>query len=340
MTQTDSNAVLIFTLVSLVVIALVFGFILYFIISYRNKQRDFLLLESQKTEIESKNEIIKQTLADLKATQNQLIQSEKLASLGELTAGIAHEIQNPLNFVTNFSEVNVDLLADINTEIDNKPPDLIYLKEIVKDLVENQEKINFHGKRASNIVKSMLEHSRQSNGIKQPTDLNQMADEYLRLSYHGLRAKNKSFNANFSQKLDPNLPLIDIVSQDIGRVLLNLCNNAFYAVWQKTKTKILNTTQNSGQAPEKPNYNPEVIISTEKIDNKAVITIADNGIGMSETTKQKIFQPFFTTKPTGEGTGLGLSLAYDIITKGHGGTIEAKSTEGIGTEIKIILPLK
>lgn len=333
MIEANSQAVLIFTLISLVVIALVFGFILYFIISYRNKQRDFLLLESQKKEIESKNEIIKQTLANLKAAQNQLIQSEKLASLGELTAGIAHEIQNPLNFVNNFSEVNVDLLVDINKEISVEKIDFSYLKELISDLTENQEKINFHGKRASNIVKSMLEHSRQSNGLKLPTDLNQMADEYLRLSYHGLRAKNKSFNANFKLNLDETIPIVDLVSQDIGRVLLNLCNNAFYAVWQKAK----NVTTIIG---EKPTYSPEVSISTKKLDDQVLVTIKDNGIGMSKATMQKIFQPFFTTKPTGEGTGLGLSLAYDIITKGHGGSIEATSTEGEGAEIKILLPLK
>ena len=333
MIEANSQAVLIFTLISLVVIALVFGFILYFIISYRNKQRDFLLLDSQKKEIEAKNEIIKQTLADLKAAQNQLIQSEKLASLGELTAGIAHEIQNPLNFVNNFSEVNVDLLMDINKEISNEKIDFSYLKELISDLTENQEKINFHGKRASNIVRSMLEHSRQSNGLKLPTDLNQMADEYLRLSYHGLRAKNKNFNANFKLNLDKTLPIVDLVSQDIGRVLLNLCNNAFYAVWQKAKNETI-------IIGEKPRYNPEVIISTQNIDNKVIVTIKDNGIGMNKATMQKIFQPFFTTKPTGEGTGLGLSLAYDIITKGHGGTIEATSVEGEGAEIKIILPLK
>jgi signal transduction histidine kinase len=279
------------------------------------------------------NRILKKALNDLKSTQNQLIQKEKLASLGELTAGIAHEIQNPLNFVNNFSELSVDLAKELNEELDKNDIDKSYIKEILGDLSQNQEKINHHGKRASNIVKNMLEHSRADSGERQSTDINALVDEYLRLSFHGMRAKDKSFNADFKFIRDENISKINIVPQDIGRVLLNLMNNAFYAVHERN----LRGFQNLEGL--KSDYTPSVTICTQQLDNQIIIKVIDNGIGMSDAVKAKIFQPFFTTKPTGEGTGLGLSLAYDIVTKGHGGTLEVESNEGIGTEFIIHLPL-
>lgn len=268
-----------------------------------------LIIEKKKVE---------DTLSQLQATQDQLIQKEKLASLGELTAGIAHEIQNPLNFVNNFSELSVELAKELDEEIEKDVMDKGLVKELMTDLIQNQEKISIHGKRASSIVKGMLEHSRTSKGEKELTDINQLADEYLRLSYHGLRAKDKSFNSNFKTDFDENLPKIEIIPQDIGRVLLNLINNAFYAVGSIEK--------------------PLVIVTTKKTEKQVLITVQDNGIGMTEEVKAKIFQPFFTTKPTGQGTGLGLSLAYDIVTKGHGGTLEVESAEGKGTTFVVKLP--
>ncbi len=258
----------------------------------------------------------------LKSTQAQLIQSEKLASLGELTAGIAHEIQNPLNFVNNFSELSVELIDELKSPLTPeggiKPGEKIDM-EIFSDLSQNLEKITLHGKRASSIVKGMLEHSRASTGVKELTDINAMADEYLRLAYHGLRAKDKDFNSDFKTDFDPNLPKIAVIPQDIGRVLLNLINNAFWAV--KTVDK------------------PLVVVKTEQSDNQIIIKVSDNGTGMTDEVKAKIFQPFFTTKPTGQGAGLGLSLAYDIITKGHAGTIEVASVEGEGTTFVVKLPI-
>jgi two-component system, NtrC family, sensor kinase len=292
---------------------LVFGAVLLY--SYLQKRKANVLLASQKEQIES-------TLEKLKSTQAQLIQSEKLASLGELTAGIAHEIQNPLNFVNNFSEVSSELVTEMNQELDKG--DITEAKLISNDLKQNLEKITIHGKRASSIVKSMLEHSRTSTSEKELTDINALADEYLRLTYHGLRAKDNNgptprFNSDFKTDFDENLPKIEVVSQDMGRVLLNLINNAFYAT--------------------KGVKNPLVEIKTEKVEHSVIISIRDNGLGMSEATKAKIFQPFFTTKPTGEGTGLGLSLAYDIVVKGHGGTLEVESKEGFGTTFMIKLPI-
>ncbi len=269
---------------------------------------------------------------ELKSTQDQLIQKEKLASLGELTAGIAHEIQNPLNFVNNFSELSVDLAKELNEEIDKKLIDKELVKDLVADLSSNQQKINHHGKRASGIVKAMLEHSRTSTGERALTDINELADEYLRLSYHGLRAKDPSFNADYKTDFEAPSPKITIVPQDIGRVLLNLINNAFYAVHQRAQLS------KSSQLLE--SYTPSVLVSTKQADNHIIIKVKDNGTGMPEIVKAKIFQPFFTTKPTGEGTGLGLSLAYDIVTKGHGGTLEVLSTEGVGSAFSIRLPFK
>ncbi len=259
----------------------------------------------------------------LKETQTQLIQQEKLASLGELTAGIAHEIQNPLNFVNNFSEVNKEMLVEMNEEIEKG--NLEEVKAIARDVIENEEKINHHGKRADAIVKGMLQHSRSSNGEKTLTDINALADEYLRLSYHGLRAKDKYFNADFKLEADESVPKINVVPQDIGRILINLINNAFYAVSEKAK-------QNEN------NYKPEVVVSTKKLDDKIEIRVRDNGNGIPAEIKDKIFQPFFTTKPTGEGTGLGLSLSYDII-KAHGGDLKVESEEEQGSVFIIKLPV-
>jgi two-component system NtrC family sensor kinase len=285
--------------------------------NYRKQQNANRLLETQKQQIQN-------TLQDLKSAQTQLIQSEKMASLGELTAGIAHEIQNPLNFVNNFSEVNTELIDEMQVEIDKG--NLTEVKAIAVDLKENEQKINMHGKRADSIVKSMLEHSRVSSGQKELTDINALADEYMRLSYHGLRAKDKTFNSAMETHLDGSLPKVEVVPQDIGRVLLNLFNNAFYAVHQKKK-----------QNPE--GYLPQVTLTTSKKDGFIEIVVTDNGNGIPDNIKDKIMQPFFTTKPTGEGTGLGLSLSYDIVVKGNGGNITVDTKEGEFTVFIIILPV-
>ncbi len=265
------------------------------------------------------------SLAELKATQSQLIQSEKMASLGELTAGIAHEIQNPLNFVNNFSEVNVELVAELKLELEKG--DIAEAIAIADDIAINEGKILQHGKRADSIVKGMLQHSRSSNGINEPTDINALADEYLRLSYHGLRAKDKSFNADFKTEFDASMPKINIIPQDIGRVLLNLINNAFYVVAERQKNL-------SGL---EETYKPSVTIITKNLGDRIEISVMDNGNGIPEEIRNKIFQPFFTTKPTGEGTGLGLSLSYDIV-KAHGGELKVESLSGEGTTFVITLP--
>jgi signal transduction histidine kinase len=270
---------------------------------------------------------LNQSMLHLKETQKQLVQSEKMASLGELTAGIAHEIQNPLNFVNNFSEVNSELLEELKDEIDKG--NIHEVKAIANVVIENEQKINHHGKRADAIVKGMLQHSRSSTGQKEPTDINSIADEYFRLSYHGLRAKDKSFNAALKSDFDESIGKINLIPQDIGRVILNLFNNAFYAVGEKQK---LNSLANGEK------YKPAVSITTKKIDGHIAIHIKDNGNGIPQNVIDKIFQPFFTTKPTGEGTGLGLSLAYDII-KVHGGELKVESKEGEGSEFMIQLPI-
>ena len=283
-------------------------------------------------EILKQKEEIQKTLDELKSTQTQLIQSEKMASLGELTAGIAHEIQNPLNFVNNFSELSNELIDEMNTELEKG--DIEEAKAIATDIKQNLEKINHHGKRADAIVKGMLQHSRSSSGKKEPTDINALCDEYLRLSYHGLRAKDKSFNATIKTDFDQSIGKINIVPQDIGRVVLNLLTNAFYAVNEK------NTLQ---QAPQKvgtqqdENYEPTVSISTKNIGNNIEIKVTDNGNGIPQKVLDKIFQPFFTTKPTGQGTGLGLSLSYDIV-KAHGGELKVETKEGEGAIFIITLP--
>ncbi len=287
-------------------------------------------LEQKRAAIEQTNAALNQSLEDLKATQAQLIQSEKMASLGELTAGIAHEIQNPLNFVNNFSEVSMELLDEMNEEIENK--DLDEAKAIAHDLKLNLKKINHHGQRADAIVKGMLQHSRKSSGEKTPADINKLADEYLRLAYHGLRAKDKSFNATLNTDFDPTLEPVMVIPQDIGRVLLNLITNAFYACAERSRSAIQEKKMSSGT-----DYQPAVTVSTKKMEDHILIAVKDNGNGIPEQVLDKIFQPFFTTKPTGQGTGLGLSLSYDIV-KAHEGKLEVETEEGAHTIFRIILP--
>ena len=280
--------------------------------------------EIQTKKLAEEKQRLEETLADLQETQEQLIQSEKMASLGELTAGIAHEIQNPLNFVNNFSEVSKELLEEMVEELENGETEEV--KAIINDITQNLEKISHHGKRADGIVKGMLQHSRAGGDKKESTDLNVLADEYLRLAYHGLRAKDKSFNANLETDFAKNLKKVTIIPQDIGRVILNLLTNAFYVVNEKKKDPILD-------------YKPTVTVITKNVLNAVKVIVKDNGSGMPEAVKEKIFQPFFTTKPTGQGTGLGLSLSYDIITKGHGGTLIVESEEGVGTTFTMTLPI-
>ncbi len=306
-TQTRQMALIIGLLLSLVII---FGAF----VGYFGKKKANVLLLNQKKEVEK-------TLAKLKSTQSQLIQSEKMASLGELTAGIAHEIQNPLNFVNNFSEVSNELVDEMKEEF--KKGDKKEGFAIADDIKQNLEKITRHGKRADAIVKGMLAHSRSSSGEKVPTDINELADEYLRLSYHGLRAREKSFNADFKTDFDPNLPKVNVVPQDIGRVLLNLINNAFQASVSEKNLSGLS---------------PAVIVSTKNLGDKIEITVTDNGPGIPDDIKDKIFQPFFTTKPTGQGTGLGLSLSYDIV-KAHGGEIKIVKSRSNGTIFSVHLPI-
>ncbi len=280
-------------------------------------------LEQKRRAIEETNQELSKSLKELKAAQAQLIQSEKMASLGELTAGIAHEIQNPLNFVNNFSEVSKELLEELKEGIVSK--DYEQVKEITNDVIQNLEKILHHGKRADSIVKGMLQHSRSSNGIKEPTEINTFVGEYLRLAFHGLRTKDKSFKANLETNFDSSIGKIDIVPQDIGRVILNLITNAFYEVNEK---KLKSTAA----------YHPTVSVSTLKKDGGIEIKVNDNGNGISEKVLDKIFQPFFTTKPSGQGTGLGLSLSYDII-KTHGGELKVETIAGKGTTFTIHIPI-
>lgn len=307
------------------------------------REREMEIIESVKASLELEvadrtNELIRQktelekALEELKAAQSQLIHAEKMASLGELTAGIAHEIQNPLNFVNNFSEVSTELLEEIKelraskqknkNEIGNENEGL--QDEILEDIRQNLEKITHHGKRADSIVKGMLEHSRSNSGEKIPTDINLLADEYLRLSFHGIRAKDKSFSVDFATDFDQSIPLVNVAFSDIGRVFLNIFNNAFYAC--NDKRKLLES------------YKPKVQVSTKNLGDKIEIIISDNANGIPDKIKDKIFQPFFTTKPTGLGTGLGLSLSYDII-KVHGGEIAVKSEPNEGTAFIITLPI-
>ncbi len=296
------------------------------------KEADAVRVQNEKLtklnkEIEQQKRKLEQTLADLKGAQAQLIQSEKMASLGELTAGIAHEIQNPLNFVNNFSDLNKELLAEMNVEIEKGNYEEV--KTISKYITDNEEKINHHGKRADAIVKGMLQHSRAGSGKKESTDINALADEYLRLAYHGLRAKDKSFNAAIKTDFDESIGNINIIPQDIGRVILNLVTNAFYAVSEKKKLR--------PDSHWDEDYEPSVSVSTKKLEDKVEVKVADNGNGIPQKVLDKIFQPFFTTKPTGQGTGLGLSLSYDIV-KAHGGVLSVETEEGEGSEFVIQLP--
>jgi signal transduction histidine kinase len=304
---TQRNFIIVSSIVGITLLSL--GFLVFFI---RNNKL-----------IKVANQNLNKTLTNLKSTQAQLIQSEKMASLGELTAGIAHEIQNPLNFVNNFSEINTELIQEANREIEKG--NISEVKTILSDLEGNEQKINHHGKRADAIVKGMLQHSRASSGQKELTDINALCDEYLRLSYHGFRAIDKSFNAKIETDFDASLPKINVVPQDIGRVILNLINNAFYAVSERSR-------QHSG------NYEPTVTISTKWLNGKISIAVKDNGNGIPESIKEKIFQPFFTTKPTGQGTGLGLSLSYDIV-KVHGGKLELEAQSNVGCIFTIKLPI-
>jgi two-component system NtrC family sensor kinase len=296
-------------------------------ISERKDELEIMVAERTAEITKQRNEL-QETVKELQATQAQLIQQEKLASLGELTAGIAHEIQNPLNFVNNFSEVSMELIEEMEEEM--AKGDMEEANAIAADIKQNLEKIRHHGKRADGIVKGMLQHSRASSNIKEPTNLNTIADEYFRLAYHGLRAKDKSFNAELVSNLDPNLPSVNMVSQDVGRVLLNMFTNAFYAVHQKQKTI-------GGD------FKPKVEVSTRTLTTakgrEVEIIVKDNGSGIPDAIKDKIMQPFFTTKPAGEGTGLGLSLSYDIIVKAHKGHININSKEGEGSEFIITLPV-
>jgi signal transduction histidine kinase/Tfp pilus assembly protein PilF len=299
----------------------------------RNRRK----LNRAYTDLQQKNEVIatqkskaELMLQQLQSAQAKLIQTEKMASLGELTAGIAHEIQNPLNFVNNFSDVNQEMLGELMDAL--RKGDIQEAVLLANDIRENEEKINTHGKRADNIVKSMLQHSRGSSGVKEPTDLNKLVDEYVRLAYHGYRARKKEFTVKLEVDPDPEIGKVNIVAQDIGRVLLNLLNNAFYAVQEKSRT--------AGEA-----YSPAVTIRTRRYQsaagarNQVSVSVMDNGMGMPVSVQEKIFQPFFTTKPTGQGTGLGLSLSYDIVTKGNGGTLQVASREGEGTEMTMTLPV-
>ncbi|SFB58218.1 sensor histidine kinase [Algoriphagus aquimarinus] len=293
-------------------------------IEFKNSQKRKDALEIQvaerTAELTAQKESLEKTLHELKAMQSQLIQSEKMASLGELTAGIAHEIQNPLNFVTNFSELNKELLDELKDEL--VKGDLDEIRLIVGDIMANEEKIIHHGKRADAIVKGMLQHSRSSSGVKELTDINELADEYLRLSYHGLRAKDKSFNASMETDLDEAVGMVEVVSQEIGRVILNLVNNAFYAVSERKKQ-----VDDFGDVSLSSSYKPTVWLSSKRTNRGIEIRVKDNGTGMPDGVKEKIFQPFFTTKPTGLGTGLGLSLSYDIV-KVHGGELTVSSQVG------------
>lgn len=290
----------------------------------RQRQKSNTILQRQKKEIET-------AMSDLKSTQAQLIQSEKMASLGELTAGIAHEIQNPLNFVNNFSEVNKELIDELREERKRIDRDFKGEDEILNSIKENEEKITFHGKRADSIVKGMLKHSRSSSAVKQPTDINMLTDEYFRLAYHGLRAKDKSFNVTMKSDYDESIGEVNVVAQDIGRVILNLITNAFYAVSEKKADKAEVTDDNT--------YEPTVNVTTRKAKGKVTIEVRDNGNGIPKAALDKIFQPFFTTKPPGQGTGLGLSMSFDIV-KWHGGDLKVGTRAGEGAAFTIEIPLQ
>ncbi len=280
------------------------------------------------------NKVLENTLANLKSAQSQLIQSEKMASLGELTAGIAHEIQNPLNFVNNFSELSNELITEMNEEIDNGNTDEV--KAIASDIKQNLEKIHHHGKRADSIVKVMLQHSQKGSGQKEPTDINALAEEYLSLAYHGFLAKDDTLNVSLITDFDKSIGTVKLVQQDISKVLLNVYNNAFYALSAKSSAEAL--AKDEALAKADGDYRPTVTLTTMKKGDTIEIRVKDNGIGIPDNIKDKIFQPFFTTKPTGQGTGLGLSLSYDIV-KAHGGELRVETKEGEGSEFVVLLPI-
>jgi len=305
-------------------------------IAERNKQKQWALIAGlavflfiaailyrNNKQKQKANLILESTLGHLKSTQSQLVQAEKMASLGELTAGIAHEIQNPLNFVNNFSEVSNELISEMADELDKG--NTAEAKVIARDVQQNLEKILHHGKRADGIVKGMLQHSRSSSNKKEPTDINELADEYLRLAYHGLRARDKSFNAVLKTGFDDTIGAVNIIPQDIGRVILNLITNAFFAVDERKKQ-------------QEQGFEPAVFVSTKRLTDRIEIIVKDNGTGIPQKVLDKIFQPFFTTKPTGKGTGLGLSLSYDIV-KAHGGELKVETQDGEGSEFIIVLPI-
>jgi two-component system NtrC family sensor kinase len=321
-TAAYQNRIKQYALLAGIVVFLLIAFFLYR--NNRQKQNANALLRHQKEEINTQKVIAEKTLSELRSTQSQLIQSEKMASLGELTAGIAHEIQNPLNFVNNFSDVNKELADELEQEIEKG--NYSDAKAIAKDIKDNEQKINHHGKRADAIVKGMLQHSKKSSGQKEPTDINALTDEYLRLAYHGLKAKDRSFNATLKTDFDTSIGNINIIPQDIGRVILNVINNAFYAVDERKKLRL-------------NGYEPIVSVSTKRNNGKVEIKVSDNGSGIPQKVLDKIFQPFFTTKPTGQGTGLGLSLSYDII-KSHGGEIKVDTQDRDGTTFIIQLSVK
>ncbi len=311
-------------------------FLLIAVVLWRNNRRQQKaneLLRQQKKETDSQKEKAEHAFQELNEAQDQLIQREKMASLGELTAGIAHEIQNPLNFVNNFSEVSAELIDEMEIEFNEGRMD--DGMAIANDVKQNLAKITFHGKRAESIVKGMLYHSRSSTGQKEPTDLNLLAEEYLRLSFHGLRAKERTFNSNYHTDLDPTIGKVNVVPQDLGRVMLNLFNNAFYAVSEKK-----NLLSDAHNFKNREVYEPMVILSTKKYEDRIEIKVRDNGLGIPAPIINKIFQPFFTTKPAQQGTGLGLSLSYEIVTKGHNGQLIVDTREGEFAEFTVVLPLK
>lgn len=295
------------------------------IVAARKEELEIMVAE-RTLELTKQKEDLQKALTDLSSMQHQLIQQEKLASLGELTAGIAHEIQNPLNFVNNFSEVSSELIDELQADREKDFRDLMNEGEILETLKENLAKIRHHGKRADSIVKGMLQHSRRSNGMLEAVDLNSLTDEYLRLSFHGFRAKDKTFNASLETDFDSSIGKVNVLPQELGRVILNLLTNAFYSVNQKRKFQ-----------PEA--FRPTIWVQTKKLKDRVLIRIKDNGVGISSKVLDKIFQPFFSTKPSGEGTGLGLSLSYDIITKAHKGEMKAETKEGEFAEFKIYIPL-
>jgi signal transduction histidine kinase len=305
-------------------------------IAKRKVELEGLVVE-RTAEITKQKEELEKALEELKATQGQLIQSEKMASLGELTAGIAHEIQNPLNFVNNFSEVSSELLDEMKEELEKQNTSEV--TAIASDIKQNLEKIIHHGKRADGIVKAMLQHSRSSSGVKELTDINVLADEYLRLAYHGLRAKDKSFNATMKTDFDETIGKINVVPQDLGRVFLNLLTNAFYAVSEKKK-QLTEKSRTEGSQAEAETYSPTVIMTTKKLNGKVEIKVSDNGNGIPQEAMDKIFQPFYTTKPSGKGTGLGLSMSYEIVTKAHGGELKVENNKDEGVTFTVLIPVK